>query len=103
MDIKQLHEHVIEECDGACDYIRNAIEYKSTKPTRAKSCYDMAAQEMSHAEYALTFFNEDYNDITSAFAEENIPEYLTELKAKTTKYYQKKYTEVRLLMELFSR
>ena len=50
-----LKEHIVEELDGALDYMSKAIENRSTK--WGCKFYDMAEMEIEHANCMLKMFN----------------------------------------------
>lgn len=45
-----LHEHIGEELEDACKYIRLALEYKDTEPEAAQLFYKLSTEEMGHME-----------------------------------------------------
>ena len=44
-----LRDHIIEELEGAKDYMTKAMELKETYPTWAQKFYKMAEMETEHA------------------------------------------------------
>lgn len=46
--IKELSEMIEEELDGACEYIKNALNYKDTHPSLSKTFYDISLEEVNH-------------------------------------------------------
>lgn len=45
-----LHEHIGEELEDACAYIRLALEYKDRDPETAQMFYKLSTEEMGHME-----------------------------------------------------
>lgn len=45
-----LHEHIEEELEDACKYIRLALEYKESDPETAQLFYKLSTEEMGHME-----------------------------------------------------
>lgn len=48
--IKELVEFINEEVDGAEEYAKLAVKYKTENPTLAKTFYDISMDEMRHAD-----------------------------------------------------
>lgn len=48
--IQILSEHIEEELDDSCEYIKKALEYKEEYPMVAKTFYELSLQEMNHME-----------------------------------------------------
>ena len=48
--IQILSEHIEEELDDSCEYIKKALEYKEEFPMVAKTFYELSLQEMNHME-----------------------------------------------------
>lgn len=46
--IELLSNHIGEELEDACKYIRLALEYKDTEPEMAQLFYKLSEEEMSH-------------------------------------------------------
>ena len=59
-----LKEHIIEEIDGAIDYLGKAIELKKSHPLRAEKFYRMAEMEIEHANCMTKMFNSIEKDDT---------------------------------------
>lgn len=45
-----LHEHIEEELEDACTYIKLALEYKESDPEAAQMFYKLSTEEMGHME-----------------------------------------------------
>lgn len=48
--IKELSEMIEEELEGAEEYAKNAVYYKTEKPGLAKVFYDISIEEMRHVD-----------------------------------------------------
>jgi ferritin len=48
--IQILSEHIEEELEDSCEYIKKALEYKEEFPMVAKTFYELSLQEMEHME-----------------------------------------------------
>lgn len=46
--IELLSEHIEDELDDACTYIKLALEYKDTDPETAALFYKLSQEEMTH-------------------------------------------------------
>lgn len=47
-EIKTLMEHIEDELNDACTYVKLALEYKATDPDMAKLFYSLSNEEMNH-------------------------------------------------------
>lgn len=45
-----LHEHIGEELEDACTYIKLALEYKDSDPEMAQMFYKLSTEEIGHME-----------------------------------------------------
>ena len=52
-----LKDHIIEELEGAKDYMMKAVEYRITKPEWSKKFYKMSEMEAEHANCLSKMFN----------------------------------------------
>lgn len=52
-----LKEHIIEEINGAIDYLGKAIELKKTHPMMSEKFYRMAEMEIEHANCMTKMFS----------------------------------------------
>lgn len=48
--IEILSQHIEDELDDACTYIKLALEYKDTEPEAANLFYKLSGEEMEHME-----------------------------------------------------
>ena len=64
--LEYLKKHILEEIDGAIDYMMKAIEHKGT--TMGSKFYKMAEMEVEHANCLTHMFNatEKPQDVTDA-------------------------------------
>lgn len=77
--LKYLKDHIVEEIDGAIDYMTKAIEHKGTKD--GCTFYKMAGMELDHANALTDMFKDEEKpaDMTSE-------EYANTQKAVLDKY-----------------
>ena len=54
---KYLSDHIHEEIDGAMDYMRKALEWKTKNPDVAMKFYKMSEREVEHANCLTKMFN----------------------------------------------
>ena len=64
MQPKWFKEEICEELEGACTYMKCAIDTMKTHPEWAKQFYDMADQEQEHATNLYKMFMGMYTDET---------------------------------------
>lgn len=50
MEHKKLMDEAIEELHGAKEYVKCALKYRETAPVWAKKYYDLAQDELRHAD-----------------------------------------------------
>lgn len=62
MNSEYFKTQILEELDGACDYITKAIEIKPMQADWSKKLYDMSIQETNHAMHLYGMFH-DYIEI----------------------------------------
>lgn len=53
---KYLHDHILEELDGAKDYMSKAVKLKSSHPSMARKFYRMSEMEAEHANALANMF-----------------------------------------------
>lgn len=73
-EIKELSDEMKEELEGAKCYAKLYVNYKSSNPSLAKKYYEMANDELKHANYLHEMAVEKINKVK----EENLsfPEYM---------------------------
>ena len=49
--IKKLSEYIEEEIDGAEDYAKMAVKFKTERPELGKMFFMMSTEEMNHVKY----------------------------------------------------
>lgn len=49
-EIQILMDHIEEELDDACEYVKEALEYKESDPDMAGIFYKLSNEEMGHME-----------------------------------------------------
>lgn len=67
MTLKYLKDHILEEIEGALDYMEKAIEYKGTD--WGSMFYLHSCDELRHANHLVKIFNETKKSENSTDAE----------------------------------
>lgn len=101
MNAEYFEEHIYEELDGACDYIKKAIELKAMDTTMSKTFVDMSAAELNHATQLHKMFGEYYAKVTGAYKE--TPEYLVEVKDRIEEVFPEKSAKILLMHEMYKK
>ena len=101
MNAEYFKEHICEELDGACDYIKKAIELKAMDAATAKNFADMSAAELNHATLLHKMFGEYYAKVTVAYKEAT--EYLVKIKDEIAGIFPDKSARVLLLHEMYKK
>jgi hypothetical protein len=60
MDICYYYSHLIEEFEGARDYIQYAINLKESNPNWAEAYKKMSLQELDHASTLMKIFEDNF-------------------------------------------
>ena len=63
MNPRWFRENICEELEGACNYIKCAIESMKTHPSWSEQFYKMAEQEQGHATDLYKMFMDMYTDL----------------------------------------
>lgn len=101
MNAEYLEEHILEELNGACDYIKKAIELKAMDPAMSKTFADMSAAELSHATNLHKMFGEYYAKVVGPYRE--APEYLVKIKDYLGKHFPKESAKILLMHEMYKK
>ena len=101
MHAEYLRDRICEELDGACDYIKMAIELKSMDDITSKSFMEMSAAELQHATELYRMFGAYYNKVTSAFKEP--AEYLVKIKNFLGEEFPEKSAKILLMHEMYKK
>lgn len=101
MNAEYFEEHIYEELDGACDYIKKAIELKAMDAAMSKTFVDMSAAELNHATQLHKMFGEYYAKVTGAYKEK--PEYLVEVKDRIEEVFPEKSAKILLMHEMYKK
>ena len=105
MDISYFKDKICDELDGACEYIKDAIEHKSTNMAWAKQFADMSAVELGHATNLFKMFEDYFNGLVKDISEQSragMP-WLDSSKKEIVDMYTEKYAKVRYMHELFNK
>lgn len=93
MDIYYFKDQILDEIEGAKQYIKNALEIKPMNSDWAKRFYEMSLDEMKHAAALFKMAEEYYKIMSDTYSE--VPKYI-----KTTyEYIVNKYTEMGSLVK----
>lgn len=101
MDLQYFKDHIIEELDGAEEYIQLAIELKAMDSSWSKNLVEMSSAELDHAFKLFKMF-ESYCDLISKPYDE-VPEYISECHKKVTKMYTRRSAEVRYMHDMYNK
>lgn len=101
MDAVYFEEHILEELDGACDYIKKAIELKAMDATMSKTFAEMSAAELNHATQLHKMFGEYYAKVVGPYKE--APEYLVKIHDYMAKHFPKESAKILLMHEMYKK
>ena len=101
MDAKYFKDHIVEELDGACDYIKRAIELKAMDPAMSKTLMEMSAAELDHASKLKGMFDSYYKKVTGVYKE--TPAYLEEIKNFLGEKFPDKSAKILLMHEMYKK
>lgn len=101
MNAVYFEEHIREELDGACDYIKKAIELKAMDPNMSKIFADMSAAELNHATQLHKMFGEYYAKVVGPYKEE--PEYLVKIKDEIEEVFPEKSANILRMHEMYKK
>ena len=101
MDAHYFKEHICEELDGACDYIKKAIELKAMDAAMSKTFADMSAAELNHATQLHKMFGEYYVKVTSVYKEP--PDYLVEIQNFLGEKFPEKSAKILHMHEMYKK
>lgn len=101
MDLKWLHDELVEEIHGAITYAKVAIELKAMSDKMSKTFYEMALQESEHARNLYNMSMDYYNKITEPYDIDSIPTYLSDIRDKILECYTSKSIEIKMLLSMY--
>ena len=101
MNAEYFEDHIYEELDGACDYIKKAIELKAMDAAMSKTFVDMSAAELNHATQLHKMFGEYYAKVVGPYKEE--PEYLVEVKDRIEEVFPNKSAKILHMHEMYKK
>lgn len=99
MDLKYFERQIIDELQGAKDYIQRAIEIKPMSPKWGKTFFEMSSQEAQHAENLYSMFNEYCSKVTGSFDE--IPAYIRDMRENVTNTYTECMTAIKAMHSIY--
>lgn len=101
MDAMYFRDHIMDELEGACDYIKRAIELKAMDLQMSKTLVDMSAAELSHANSLYEMFGKYYAKITSVYKE--APAFLEETKNFLGEEFPEKSAKILHMHEMYKK
>ena len=101
MDAAYFESHIMEELDGACDYIKRAIELKAMDAAMSKTFAEMSAAELDHANHLHKMFGVYYTKVAGAFKE--APAYLVKVKEDIDAVFPDKSAKILLMHEMYKK
>ena len=99
MDLEYFKDHIAEELDGACDYIRRAIEIKPMEMAWASHFVEMSAQELNHAQRLFTMFNEYCTILGNNYP--NLPDYIKHTREEVVANYTEMTAKIKHMQESY--
>lgn len=99
MDAKYFKCQIMEELDGAEDYIKRSIEIKPMTITWGKKFRDMASQEMEHAKTLYSLYKEYM--VSQNKNRESIPDYMMSIDEKIEEGFMKRYADIKRLIDYY--
>lgn len=101
MDAYYFKDHIIEELDGAKEYIVRAQECKADNcMTWAKAFVDMSAKELEHAAELFKMFNEYYKQFDDR---PDLRSYMEPFRNELTTDYMRYSSQVKYMHEMYNR
>ena len=101
MDLQYFYDKIIDELDGAQEYIKNAMEIKAMDDSWGKRFYEMAQMELDHATMLYKMSNELYTKTSKAFSEP--PKYMQDIHHNINECYTDKYAKVKVLLDAYNK
>lgn len=101
MDATYFRDHIVDELEGACDYIKKAIELKAMDSAMSKTLVDMSAAELNHATNLYDMFGKYYTKVTGVYKE--APAYLSEIKNFLGEEFPEKSAKILLMHEMYKK
>lgn len=101
VDLDYFKEQICEELDGACCYIKLAIELKAMSASWAKNFSEMSAAELGHADKLFKMFEEYCEIISKPY--ETTPEYISNAHKDLVEMYTEKSAKVRYMHDMYNR
>ena len=101
MDACWFKEQITDELDGACLYMKKAIEIKPMKAEWSKKLSVMAEAEMDHATELYKMFATYYEIMSGTYSE--MPEYIENINKDINDLYTKKYPRIKVMFEMYGK
>lgn len=101
LSLTYFKPQIKDELDGGAEYIKLAIELKSTKPQWSKTFYEMSTAELGHA-VNLFHIAEEYFKYESSQHQES-SEYIDSLWEEVVNTYTRGYAKVKAMQDSYTK
>lgn len=101
MDLEYFKSHIMEELEGAKDYIIRAMELKPMNASWAKNLCEMSAQELSHASLLFNMFNEYCATLAANYSE--LPDYVRDIRDEITPKFMECSANIKHMHEQYNK
>lgn len=99
--LEYFRDQIMDELDGAKNYIRLAMQSKGSHPAWAKMFVEMSSAELGHATNLYKMFNEEVDGLNKAYTV--MPDEIATIVSDVTKHYAKCYAEVKYMHEAYNK
>ena len=99
--LEYFRDKLKDELCGAKDYVKMALESKTTHPAWAKMYLDMSAAELNHATNLYKMSDEYYREVISSYKE--VPEYIKNVWDEIVSMYAEKSAKVKYMHEMYNK
>lgn len=90
-----------EELDGAEEYVKLALEFKSTYPEWSKIFLDMSANELNHATNIYKMADKSYNETITPYKE--VPQTLYNTWDCMVEKYADCSSKIKIMHEMYNK
>lgn len=103
-DLMKLRDMIREELDGAMEYVKYAIEKKTSCPSWAKTFIEMSAAELGHASSLFKMFEECFQSMMK-LDETSVPykEFLNLIHYQTSDEYLQRSAEIKYMHDMYGK
>lgn len=100
MDVKYFKSQIIDELEGAHNYIRKAIEMRLSHPEWSKTFAEMSEVEVTHSSKLYNMF-EDYCKHITEKNDGDTPSYLRSMHNELMDEYADMMTKIKRLHDMY--